>query len=38
MKDYKDLEMEVILFATEDVIDDSVTQIPVDSDQGPWLP
>jgi hypothetical protein len=32
MKKYNELEMEVVLFSTEDVIDDSpVGQIPVDT-------
>ena len=37
-RDYADLEMEVVVFNTEDVIDDSVSQIPLDSDMAEWLP
>ena len=38
MSEYKELEMEVVLFETEDVMTDSVGQIPVSSDQAEWLP
>ena len=38
MTEYKELEMEVVEFSTEDVIDDSVSQIPLDSDMAEWLP
>ena len=37
-REYTELEMEVVLFSTDDVIEDSVEQIPVDSDMGEWLP
>jgi hypothetical protein len=40
MKKYNELEMEVVLFSTEDVIDDSpVGQIPVETgnDQTDWI-
>ena len=37
-REYSDLEMEVIVFDTEDVMTDSVGQIPVSSDQAEWLP
>ena len=37
MNEYKELEMEVVEFDTEDVMTDSVGQIPVDSNMGEWL-
>ena len=36
-KEYLELEMEVVRFSTEDVIDGSpVNNIPVDTNQGEW--
>ena len=35
---YEALEMDVVLFSAEDVIDESYTAIPQDSDMGDWLP
>ena len=38
MKKYDELEMEVVVFSAEDVIDDSYNSIPTSGDMGPWLP
>ena len=35
---YEALEMDVVLFSAEDVIDESYNYIPQDSDMADWLP
>jgi len=35
---YEALEMDVVLFSAEDVIDESYNQLPKDNDMGDWLP
>ena len=35
---YEALEMDVVLFSAEDVIDESYNYIPQDDNQASWLP
>jgi len=35
---YEALEMDLVMFTEEDVINESYNDIPTDPDQGDWLP